>query len=73
MEKFRDCNILSDVAISQIHLSSKLQYETHDGEQRMAKELFSNLQQLEASGDYSKMPYYACESKLQLTFDDLFD
>jgi len=84
--------------ISQIHLSSKKQYERQDGSKRMDKELFGNLLQLEnsacvsmsetadessasidargqATADHEtghKMPYYACESKIQLSIDDLF-
>ena len=83
------------VQISQIHLSSKNQYETQDGSKRMDKELFGNLLQIENSSSMStmdqtasslnssdqpmatretiqKMPYYACESKIQLSIDDLF-
>ena len=38
----------------------------------MDKELFTNMGQVEKAGDVKKMPYYACESKIQLSFDDLF-
>jgi hypothetical protein len=34
---------IGECTVSQVHLSSKSEYETRDGSQRMAKELFSNL------------------------------
>ena len=43
IEKYGESSILGDIDISQIHLSSKKQYETQDGTKRMDKELFGNL------------------------------
>ena len=39
----------------------------------MDRDMFTNLQQVENSNDISKMPYYACESKIQLSVSTLFD
>ncbi len=55
-----------------MHLSSKQEYQSRDATVRMAKELYSNLHQLEKEGDLDKMPYYACETQIQLNIDDLF-
>lgn len=67
IEKYSDASILGDIDISQIHLSSKKQYQTQDGSKRMDKELFGNL-----LNQADKDLYYACESKIQLSIDDLF-
>lgn len=68
-----DKNASTEIKLTQIHLSCKSQYETQeDGAPRMDKELFTNMNQIEKQGDTKKMPYYACESKIQLSFDDLF-
>ena len=45
----------------------------------MDKSLFGNLLQIEKGhelqgvAEIESMPYYACESKIQLSIDDLFD
>jgi hypothetical protein len=39
----------------------------------MKKELFGNIAQIEEDeNSFHKMPYYACEAKIQLNIDDLF-
>ena len=49
-------------------MSSKSDYQA--GNNRANKELFGNLMKIENPEEH---PYYACESKITLSIDDLFD
>ena len=71
IDKYGSANIMGEVSINEIHLSSKLEYETKNGS-RMKKELYSNILKQDQNPEEAA-PYFACEAKITLSIDDLFD